>query len=74
MRVHRFEVKYYKSLDAVVFIDEDGTIYNCNNEDDVRTVRNIMGLEIIKLRHENETLRDRMKRIEDVVNERYEVW
>ena len=71
MKIYDFDVRYYSSLDAVVFTDKVGNMFNCNKEDEMIILRNILCGEIRSLRSRNAELESRLERIEDIIDEKY---
>lgn len=65
-----FDVKYDESLDAVVFVDSYGHIYNCSDLADMQILRNILCGRIKDYKRYNGILKDKLGRIEDIIYER----
>ena len=70
MSTYDFDVKYDESLDAVVFVDSYGHIYNCSDLVDMEILRNNLCGRVNGYKMYNEILVDKLSRIEDIIFER----
>ena len=65
-----FEVEYDSSLDALVFVDKMGHVYNCNDKTDMQIFRNILCGRVNDLKRHNSILKNKLDRIENIIYER----
>ena len=71
--IYDYEVEHYTSLDAVIFRNKKtGHMYNCNDKSDMQILRNVLCGTIRQLQGRNKELSNRLKRIEDIIDEKYD--